>query len=204
MSKLVFKEGQPGDFLIAPPNVEVFIETGTSTGETLANAVEVFKECHSVEFHHPTYLESSKRFLHEPKAKVYYGSSPLVLPYLIDPKKPTMFWLDAHFVPGLAVPPDVYGQCPLLAELDAIMSVNWEAPFFVLIDDAMCFGEEFWNTPVTIHNNLEYVVIANQGHYCAGMKRDEWPTIPQIKAKLPRHRVDVIVTNNVIMGVPLG
>lgn len=225
MGQLVFGESQRSSpwntaVHLAPPAADIFIETGTCAGETLTNAVAVerFKECHSIECYRPSYFNMVKQFLHQPKAKIYFGSSPDVLPAIIDPTKPTLFWLDAHYVPDFgqyasAGFPEIdkYGQCPLLSELDAIMAFHWTAPAFILIDDAHCFTEEFWNaeadkTPQADGTILEDVVrIGEKSYLRNGLKREEWPTIDQIKAKLPRHRVEV--QNNfidIIMGFPNG
>lgn len=222
MGQLVFKDTQRSSpwnaaIYISPPAAEVFIETGTCAGETLSNAVDVetFKECHSVECYQPAYLKMVKHFLHVPKAKIYLGSSPDILPYLIDPKRATLFWLDAHYVPDFGQYQehgepvlDLYGQCPLLAELDVIMALQWEAPAYILIDDAHLFGQEFWDAASdqgvqpdgTILEDI--VKIGDASFLRKGLKRDQWPTMEQIKAKLPKHRVEVI--SNAIMGVPIG
>lgn len=202
MSLLTFKPEQHGDCPISPPPVEVFIETGTSEGKTLLNAAEVYGECHSIECHFPTYLKAAQLFLHNPKVKVYYGSSPQVLPWLIDPKKSTLFWLDAHYMPTpdtLEAHCDEFGQCPLLAELDAIMAAPWEAPFFVLIDDAFLYSDEYWNAPVILNNGLEYTLLNNVAGLRGGMRREEWPTLEQIQKKLPKHKL--VRVNNVLAGV---
>lgn len=193
---------------VVPPKTDVFIETGTCLGETLINATEVYNECHSIECYRPAYFDMIKRFLHEPRAKIYFGSSPDVLPWIIDPKKSTLFWLDAHFVPGNDLIVDRYGQCPLLAELDVIMSVEWQSMPYIIIDDAHCFNEMFWTSPTTTapqHNGkvVEDVVCVGYWAYLRkGMKREEWPTFEQIKTKLPKHHLTVNIETDAIMCVP--
>lgn len=216
MSTLKFAENQLGDLPVAPPQVEVFIETGTCEGNTLANAAAVFGECLSIELHYPNYLNNAKKFLPSKNVRVFYGSSPDVLPNIINPNKTTLFWLDAHFMPGLdvSVPtwtpipdckPDKYGQCPLLAELDAIVSLPWSVPFYVLIDDSHLFEPKFWDTPTKDFERdgfhfKDMADFENVSWSRTGLKRDEWPMFDQIQQKLPQHTLEKL--HPVLMGKP--
>jgi len=95
---------------------------------------------------------------------VHLGSSPEILPKIIDPQVPTTFWLDAHYQGSSPIEQDpVYGECPLLAELEVIFSYGWSP--IVLIDDAYMFDER-------IH---------------AGFDRSHWPSMEAIRSALPPH-----------------
>lgn len=128
------------------PLTDVFIETGTNRGDSLAVAIGTgYPLCMSVEFVENLYLFAKERFEMEPRAKLFHGSSPAMLPLMIDPLKTTTFWLDAHYCgtdQGMQDPR--YGECPLLAELEAITSVPWQHSPIICIDDAFIFRDIHW------------------------------------------------------------
>lgn len=206
MGLLRFQEGQEGSVWLAPPPADVFVETGTSEGRTLANASQVFKECHSIEMNQDVYLAAIKRFRRVPNVRIYHGSSPDVLSCILDPTKSTFFWLDAHYDPGSIEIPDKYGQCPLLEELKAIMSVEWQAPVYIMIDDAHVFFDDFWNRPAVDHTNPDGTVVpdvvrmGNIGLRRTNLRREEWPTFEQIQKLLPNH--ELVQIEDVLRGTP--
>lgn len=208
MGQLKFLDTQEGTAWVNALSLEMFIETGTEDGGTLANAAEVFSACHSIEIDHNVYLKASRRFLHNKNVKVYHGNSPDVLPWLIDPTKPTLFWLDAHYDAGSVEVPNKYGQCPLLAELGVIASFDWKAPAYIMIDDAHCFSDLFWDLPGMIYttpygNQIPDVVkIGKKGWRRSGCRREEWPSLEQIKVVLPNHIFSLREYEDIIMGTP--
>lgn len=120
---------------------EVFIETGTFRGETLDAAVAAgFKTVHSIDVV-PSYAAKAKeRHKDNPNVFCHAGTSPDILPKILDKSKGTTFWLDAHYQNHADEENcNKYGQCPLLAELKVIFSIAWEKPPTVLIDDAHMF-----------------------------------------------------------------
>lgn len=124
----------------------VFIETGLGGGRSLGAALaEPFETLHSIEID-PTLIARCE--LSDPRLTIHHGSSPDILPTILDPARSTMFWLDAHYSAGLYTSDsDVdrsrldprYGQCPLLAELAIIRAVAWRVRPWIYIDDADCF-----------------------------------------------------------------
>lgn len=128
------------------PLTDVFIETGTHRGESLAAAVAAgYPRCLSVEFVEDHYLLAKERFRNEPRVQLFHGSSPLMLPAMIDPSLTTTFWLDAHYSgsdPSWHDPR--YGECPLLQELNVILATPWVKPPIICIDDAYIFKEATW------------------------------------------------------------
>lgn len=143
----------------------VFIETGTFRGETLANAMFAgFGTLHSIEVCEANYQIVKAQFRQYHNVHLHLGSSPEVLPRIIDDQIPTTFWLDAHYQ-GLsrAEQDEAYGECPLLAELDVIFGYQWSP--VVLIDDAHMFDHRF----------------------PPGFDRVQWPSRQQIRDAVPSH-----------------
>lgn len=143
---------------------DVFIETGTFTSNTLANVIGCkFKKIHSIDIVEEYITKAREKFSSDPRVTIHHGSSPEVLPQIIDAKKQTTFWLDAHFQGHKENEFDPkYGQCPLLKELEAVFGTQWKKPPIVLIDDAHMFEK----LPA-----------------CFNAK--QWPTIAQIKSLIP-------------------
>jgi hypothetical protein len=133
---------RPADF----PLTEVFIETGTNRGDSLDAALRAgYPSCLSVEFVGDFYRLACERFAHHPQARLFHGSSPEVLPSMIDPAKTTTFWLDAHYSGSDASWQDPrYGECPLLEELKVILAAPWRVPPLLCIDDAFIFQDIHW------------------------------------------------------------
>ena len=164
---------------------EVFIETGTYRGDSLAAAAVQFPLCHSIEWDYDLYRAALVRFEDQPGVKLWHGSSPQLLRPLCDPRQVTVFWLDAHFMAdrdGMAMHDPAYGQCPLLAELAVIAAVPWQSAVTVLIDDAHLFGEAFWTDPADADGT---VAVGEHRTLRQGLKRAEWPTEAQLRSILP-------------------
>lgn len=144
---------------------EVFIETGTFLGDTLARAYlsACFDVLHSIEYDRRFYEDAVGRFAGMPDVMVHLGSSHKMLRKIIDPDKSTMFYLDAHRTGaggegsrGSCVAhgdeftdyDHAAGECPLLDELRVIRSFEWKRLPLIVIDDAQNFtpGEGFWKT----------------------------------------------------------
>lgn len=165
---------------------DVYIETGLGHGQTLVEAVKHdFREIHVVEIDEKLIGMAHAKF---PELAdlghltIHHGSSPDVLPRIIDPVRQTLFWLDAHFSAGLYTSDSArdraqldprYGECPLMAELQAIMRVPWTVDPVILIDDAVCFTAEKYEG------------------YHASWDRDQHPTLAEIRSMLARFSVSV-------------
>lgn len=149
------------DGLIRP----LFIETGTNTGNTLAEASKVFERCISIEQADSYFQQATERFAEVPNVKLYKGDSPTVLREVIEAEMATTFWLDAHyFGNGDTLGPS--SQCPLMAELRSILSFWWPVKPIILIDDAFMFDEDllapdchepFWTSNQTDHTNYNRI-----------------------------------------------
>jgi hypothetical protein len=152
------------------PAADVFIETGYGNGETLEDVVNgPYRTIHSVEINADVAARARERWKPHPRVQIHAGSSPDVLPALVDPDRDTVFWLDAHYSGGAydhdanPVLDSKYGQCPLLAELAVIRAVGWRTPPRIFIDDVGFFRDP-------------------EAH---GADRAQFPTLEQIQAALP-------------------
>lgn len=130
------------------PLTELWIETGTQRGDSLAAALAIgYPHCLSVEFVKSLHNYSSKRFGGESRVQLFHGSSPDILPQMIDPAKTTTFWLDAHYSgDNISWQDPKCGECPLLQELKVILAVSWNKSPIICIDDAFMFKPDNWNT----------------------------------------------------------
>jgi hypothetical protein len=112
----------------------VFIETGTREGNTLALALELgAKAVYSVENNQPLYEKARVRFAGEPRAKLFFGHSPVALEQILkEISEPAVFWLDAHDP-----------ECPLVSELGVIEKHSIDN-HTLLIDDVRLFRKAVW------------------------------------------------------------
>jgi hypothetical protein len=112
------------------PN-EVFIETGTWSGDGVQRAIEAgFFQIKSVESSADFYEYSKNLFLEEKKVELFFGKSEDHLWEMIkDVTVPITFWLDAHYSEGQTT-----NDFPLLKELD-IISKHPIKNHVILIDD---------------------------------------------------------------------
>lgn len=166
MSVLDEFEGVPRD---------VFIETGTGNGATLANAIKAgFNVCHSIEYDRGTFEQAVKRFGRDARVVLHRGASVDILPLVIRPSRPTTFWLDAHYSGGTFDYDSRHAdrpQCSLLDELTIIVAAGWQADVAVLVDDAFMFEDDYW----TAEDPQPF-----GAGWRESFRRDEWPTLPDI------------------------
>lgn len=118
--------------------LDVFLETGTFHGDTVASVQSYFDKIYSIELSESLSQGAIERFSALTYVEVLKGDSPTRLkeltPVLKD--KSVLYWLDAHW----CVDEDTAGngsQCPLLNELESIGKLNHES--VILIDDARLF-----------------------------------------------------------------
>jgi hypothetical protein len=153
------------------PPAQVFIETGHGFGGTLDDIVQgSYEEIHSIEVNAELARRGQERFSTCSRVHVHHGSSPRVLPSLCDPKRETVFWLDAHYSGGNYGSDGLdseFGQCPLLAELAIIRGVAWQVPPRIFIDDSYCFTTEQYSW---VYKNCD---------------RSQFPSLDEIQEALP-------------------
>jgi len=133
--------GQPINVLLTQHPVNVFIETGTFHGESLAYALTLpFSRWHSVELAPHLHRSAEQRF-GRPQVTLHCGDSAEVLPKLLTYlDEPALFWLDAHYcffdtARGAE-------DCPLMDEVRAIADHERQrgTEHIVIIDDYHIFG----------------------------------------------------------------
>jgi FkbM family methyltransferase len=162
--------------------LESFVETGTFQGDT-ANAMAAhFSNVHTVELSEPLYAKAVDRLAPLKNVTVIHGSSPDALRDLSKTlaAKSTLYWLDAHWCGGGETSGRHTNECPLLAEIAAIRSLNDRS--VVLIDDA-----RYFIAPPPPPNTWE-----------------SWPLIEEVISALrglsDRHKIWII--NDVIIFAP--
>lgn len=134
--------------LVRAGSLTVAIETGTFHASGTLALHGIVPRVFSVEVSEKLHRRAVKRYGDRAGLTFVLGSSPDVLPALVDPLDgPVLFWLDAHggMLAGgrdaaeLYDPPGAEGQCPLIAELEAIREFRWADRSCILIDDARAF-----------------------------------------------------------------
>ena len=162
--------------------LQVFVETGTFKGDSIALVRSCFEKLYSVENAEAYFKKACDRFREDPAIEVFRGESPGFLrslrPQLAD--KAVLYWLDAHWCVAQEETGGQKSQCPLIRELEAIEKLNEQS--VVLIDDARLF----LSTPPAPH------------------EASNWPQFDAILSKLrelsPTHCVSVL--NDTILFVP--
>lgn len=150
---------------------DVFIETGTKAGDTLWEAKDHFKSCHSIELDEAITLAALMRFNSEYHVNIHNGDSRDVLPRIINPKFATTFFLDAH-CEGAPSTVAADTECPLLDELRIIVAAPWTVKPLVLIDDINMFKADYWLDRNTNHELFH---------------RGDWPTFAEIRRLMEDH-----------------
>lgn len=147
---------------------DVFIETGTKEGNMLWEAKDYFKVCHSIEIDPESFVRYKQRFIDCPNVVLHLGDSPKVMPTIMEADKTTTFYLDAH-CEGPPWKPEYTTECPILAEIAAILSVKWRRRPMVIVDDINMFKDSYWTDP-------------NSNHHM--FKKEYWPNIQRISMML--------------------
>jgi hypothetical protein len=127
-------------FLLQKASIDIFIETGTYSGNTVNSVSPFFKKVISIELSEKYYQEAQYRFKEQSHIQLFQGSSSIILSQLNREmefiKQPILFWLDAHWCASEGTAGQ-QSQCPLLDELIAIDKLHPHS--FILIDDARYF-----------------------------------------------------------------
>lgn len=116
--------------------LEIFIETGTNTGDTPWALKDHFVDLYTIELDEKLYTAASERFKDLPQVRVLPGDSSYVLPNILNiVRGPALLWLDGHHSgPGTG-----RGEfdTPIVKELEAIFTDDRR--HVILIDDARIF-----------------------------------------------------------------
>jgi glycosyltransferase involved in cell wall biosynthesis len=115
---------------------EVFVETGTGHGDTVAAVRPLFAEIHTIEQDESLHAAATRRFLGDAAVHVHRGDSGRVLPRIVPhlESRAVLYWLDAH---ATGEAPVDGPECPLVEELTAISRLGERS--VIVIDDARLF-----------------------------------------------------------------
>ena len=118
--------------------LKTFVETGTFTGDTLAEgAADKTVQAISIELADHYYRDAQRRFSGYQNVTLLHGDSGKLLPEVVDKlQAPALFWLDGHYSGGLTAKGAL--ETPIHAELQAIFS-SAITGHVILIDDVRCF-----------------------------------------------------------------
>jgi hypothetical protein len=113
----------------------VLVETGSRVGDGIRQALEArFLRVFSIELDNGYYAQCCKRFVNDPRVKLFLGDSGLILGDVIAGiNEPITFWLDAHLTEDNGARGEV--DPPLRLELEAIAKHPIKT-HTILIDDA--------------------------------------------------------------------
>ena len=119
---------------------DIFIETGTYTGDGLQIAIEAgYKQIHSIELKHEFVVEAQKRFKKEIAKGIVFlheGDSSIVLGEILENiHEPCTFWLDAHYSCGNTAIGQTWS--PIVKELETI-NRHPIRNHIILVDDMRC------------------------------------------------------------------
>ena len=159
-------------------NIKTFIETGTYRGATAVWAAGYFDKVITIELS-PELLREAVIQHSEwcPTITFIPGNSKDELARIVPTlDERAIFWLDAHYSGASTV--GVEAECPLLGELEAIVSSK--LLHYILIDDAHMFT----TTPPTPHNPAH------------------WPSYDTIQTMLVLHGYVVKIIDDVIVALP--
>lgn len=119
--------------------LDLFVETGTATGQTSLWAAEHFKNVVTVEFMDDLYASAVENLWSCPSVRVLHGDSCVWVERIFaNIKEPAIWFLDAHNVnrtDGL-MPPE---ETPIMKEIEQIIYSRSEV---IVIDDLRLFGTE--------------------------------------------------------------
>lgn len=169
------------DFFVEQLATEIFVETGTYEGESIAIAADRIGECHSVELSEKYFEAAQRRFADRPNVRLSLGESPDFLRRLAPQLKGrrVFYWLDAHWCVAEGTAGED-SQSPLLEEIDAIGSAG--AQSVICIDDARLF----MCPPPAPH------------------RYTDWPDFSSLLSALQRSAAEhrVMILNDVIIAYP--
>jgi hypothetical protein len=117
---------------------EIFVETGTHLGDTVAFMKDHVGQVHSIELGQDLFKNAQRRFADCPGVKLWQGDSGDILPVVLQSVAGRcVFWLDGHYSAGITA--RGLEDTPVLRELTHIFSASIP-PYLIVIDDARCFN----------------------------------------------------------------
>jgi hypothetical protein len=154
------------------------IETGTYRGGGTRRLASIFPRVITVEISEELARAAAESLADRPGIEVRQGTSRDVLPTIVDPTEPTLYWLDGHWSGGVTGGKE--DECPVLAELEGIAGGHPDD--VVLIDDARLFLAP----PPAPHDPTQ------------------WPDVGQLIEALARAKPGhkVLVAHDIVVAVP--
>lgn len=154
--------------LIKIYKAEVFIETGTYIGDSLAHAaLYPFKKLYSIEIDPDLVQRAREKFKNDPRIEIVQGSSSEVLEGILNNNQEnTIVWLDAHF-PTTPADRHNYGiekekdiRVPLEKEISVLQKRIGKFNDVILVDDLRCYED---NIPGVVSFN-DHMKSLGQSH----------------------------------------
>ncbi|MEJ7676473.1 MAG: rRNA adenine N-6-methyltransferase family protein [Segetibacter sp.] len=125
--------------------LDVLVETGTFTGDTVEYFKNTFKKVVSIELAEDLAKRAQKRFKNDANVKIIKGDSGEALKELVEEiNEPILFWLDGHYSSEFFVGDEYIATAksalntPVEEELKTILSSRRD--HVILIDDARLFN----------------------------------------------------------------
>lgn len=154
------------------------IETGTYRGGGTRRLASIFPSVITVEISEELARAAAESLAEVPGIEVRHGTSRDVLPTIVDPAEPTLYWLDGHWSGGVTGGKE--DECPVLAELEGIAAGH--PSDVILIDDARLFLAP----PPAPHDPAQ------------------WPDVGQLVEALARAKPghNVLIAHDIVIAVP--
>jgi hypothetical protein len=120
--------------------LEIFVESGTYLGGTVAFMRRYCRQVYSVEFQPHLAQAAQKRFAGDSAICIFQGDGSLWIPRIVaELQEPALFWLDGHFATGTTREGET--ACPTLLEMSAVLKDS-SYDHVVLVDDVSDFKGE--------------------------------------------------------------
>lgn len=119
------------------PHPQVFIETGTYHGDTVAAIKDMYSSVISMEVDEALYKKACIRFATDKNVRMVHGDCAEELPTILSSlHEPAVFWLDGHYSGGETGKGEV--EDPILISLNQI-AIHPVREHVIYIDDARTF-----------------------------------------------------------------
>lgn len=159
-------------------DIDIFIETGTGLGRTIANVAGIFGEIYTIEVDEERWEEAGDRFANYDHVHCILGQSPDALVNVLDniaPRQAIVF-LDTHCLYREQVTDNA---CPLLLEIGAVRAASQQ--HVIIVDDQHVFT----SVPVDLKH------------------REAYPELPEVVNALYKHSYPyIIIEDKAIVAVP--